>query len=73
MFVEMVEAQAINFPPQKPEGINCDRNKYCPYHRRHGHNLDDCWVFKDIVNDWVEEDKIEWDALIDKVRRHHQA
>ena len=71
MFAEMMEAQAINLPPQRPEGMNCDRSKYCPYHRRHGHNLEDCWIFKDIIYDLVEVDVFNWDALIERVQRRH--
>ena len=71
MFVEMIEARAIDLLPRRPEGGNCDRSKYCQYHRRRGHNLEDCWVFKDIVYDLVDADVFNWDVLIERAQKHH--
>ena len=71
MFAEMIEARAIDLPPRRPEGTNCDRSKYCQYHRRRGHNLEDCWVFKDIVYDLVDADVFNWDVLIERAQKRH--
>ena len=73
MFIELVEAKAIALPPLGPEMLNYDKNKYCPYHRRHGHNLENCWTFKDIIYDLVEANVFNWNTLIEKVRSHHKA
>ena len=66
MFIKLESAKAIELPPTKPETPNCDQNKYCPFHRRHGHNIDDCWTFRDAVYDMVEADVFEWDVLVKK-------
>ena len=41
MFIELVEARAINLPSPRLEMLNCDKSRYCPYHKRNGHNLKD--------------------------------
>ena len=69
MFIELEEAKALEFPPVRPELPNCDRNKYCPLHRMHGHNINDCWTFRDLVYDMVEADVLEWDVLVKRAKQ----
>ena len=73
MLIELVEAKAIALSPPRLEMLNCNKNKYCSYHRWHGHNLEDCWMFKDIVYDLVEADVLDWNALMEKVRDRHKS
>ena len=72
MFIELDGTKAIELLPTKPEAPNCDQSKYCPFHRRRGHNIDDCWTFRDIVYGMVEADLFEWDVLIEKAKQRER-
>ncbi|XP_016177679.1 uncharacterized protein LOC107619966 [Arachis ipaensis] len=40
-------------PPRKagnyPDSKGTDRSKYCSFHQKHGHNIDDCVIAKDLL------------------------
>ena len=72
MFIELENAKAIELPPARPEMLHSDQSKFCPFHRRHGHNIDDCWTFRDIVYDMADADVFEWDVLIKRAKQREQ-
>ena len=69
MFIELEDEKAIELQPARPELPNSDQSKYCLFHRLHGHNISDCWTFRDTVNDMVEADVSEWDVLVKRAKR----
>ena len=72
MFIELEDAKAIELPLAMPELPNCDQSKYYPFHRVHGHNINDCWTFRDIVYDMLEADVFEWDVLVKRAKQRKQ-
>ena len=69
MFIELESTKAIELPPAKPETPNCDQNKYCPFHRTHGHNINDCWTFRDAVYDMIEANVFECNVLVKRAKQ----
>ena len=69
MFIELEDAKAIEFPPARLEMLHSDQSKYCLIHRRHGHNIDGCWTFRDIVYNMADADVFEWDVLVKRAKQ----
>ena len=40
-----------------------DQTKYCPFHRRLGHTIEDCYYFRDYIYDLNDAGKINWEQL----------
>ncbi|MQL96754.1 hypothetical protein Taro_029432 [Colocasia esculenta] len=54
-----MSCDAIQLPPQR-ENTNprVDTSKYCPYHRAHGHFINNCFTFRDWVYDMNDQGRI---------------
>ncbi|MQM20976.1 hypothetical protein Taro_054006 [Colocasia esculenta] len=64
IFFALMSCDAIQLPPQK-EGVHprADTSKYCPYHRAPGHEIHNCFTFRDWVYDLNEQGRINWDDI----------
>lgn len=57
--------QALKEGLQLPESkrpadlAKSDDPNFCPYHRVLGHKIEDCWVFKDLVEKRIKAGEIE--------------
>ena len=45
-------------PPEDKRSSNFNLNAYCKYHRGCGHDTERCWVLKHIIQDMIEEGKL---------------
>ncbi|MQL80350.1 hypothetical protein Taro_012781 [Colocasia esculenta] len=59
VFFALMSCDAIQLPPQR-ENTNSrvDTSKYCPYHRTHGHFINNCFTFRDWVYDMNDQELI---------------
>ncbi|MQL83516.1 hypothetical protein Taro_016021, partial [Colocasia esculenta] len=64
VFFALMSCDAIQLPPQR-ENTNprMDTSKYCPYHRAHGHFINNCFTFHDWVYDMNDQGRINWDDV----------
>ena len=61
IFFALLAANAIQLPqPKESMNPNVDKFKYCPYHRMPGHELRNCFTFKDWIYDMNDEGRINW-------------
>ncbi|MQL68811.1 hypothetical protein Taro_001101 [Colocasia esculenta] len=61
VFAALMSLNALRLPPEKPNwNMATDQTKYCVYHRHPGHNVSDCFQFRDIIYDLHEQNQIDW-------------
>ena len=64
----LVESGDLQLPIPKPNAPNTNMSKYCAYHQKNGHTLDECFVLKDKIYDLNDKGEIMWPALRDRLR-----
>lgn len=66
LFKQIIESQDITLPKLKRpiEADKVNDSKYCKYHRIVGHTLQDCFVFKDKLQELIDKNIVELDANI---------
>ena len=57
VFALLVESGDVQLPPPQPNGPSTDMTKYCPYHQKNGHTLEECYVVKDKIYDLHDQGK----------------
>ncbi|MQM00555.1 hypothetical protein Taro_033293, partial [Colocasia esculenta] len=64
IFFAFMSCDAIQLPPQR-ENTNprVDTSRYCPYHRNHGHDITNCFTFRDWVYDMNDQGRVNWDDV----------
>jgi hypothetical protein len=54
------EGKVILPEPRRPQEVNeTDKQNYCKYHRLLGHTIEDCWVFKNLIEKMIQDGEIE--------------
>ena len=62
----LVESGDLQLPIPKPNALNTNMSKYCAYHQKNGHTLEECFVLKDKIYDLNDRGEIMWLALRDR-------
>ena len=68
IFRMLVESGDLQLPIPKPNAPNTNMSKYCAYHQKNGHTLEECFVLKDKIYDLNDRGEIMWPALRDRLR-----
>ena len=64
----LVESGDLQLPIPKPNAPNTNMSKYCTYHQKNGHTLEECFVLKDKIYDLNDKGEIMWPALRDRLK-----
>ena len=64
----LIESGDLQLPVPKPNAPNANMTKYCAYHQRNGHTLEECYVLKDRIYDLNDKGEIMWSALKDRLK-----
>ena len=64
----LVESGDLQLPVPKPNAPNTNMSKYCAYHRKNGHTLEECFVLKDKIYYLNDKGEIMWSALRNRLK-----
>ena len=64
----LVESGDLQLPEPRLNAPNADLSKYCPYHHKNGHTLEECFTVKDKIYDLNDKGEIMWSVLREKLR-----
>ena len=54
VLMQIKDNPSLKWPEKMKEGPNkCNRNKYCRFHRDHGHNTDECFDLKQQIENLI--------------------
>jgi hypothetical protein len=58
---EQVLKSGLTLPAcKRPADIDkASEGKFCPYHHVLGHTIEECWVFKDLIEKWYKDRTIQ--------------
>ena len=59
VLMQIKDNPSLKWPEKMKEGPNkCNRNKYCRFHRDHGHNTDECFDLKQQIKNLIRQGKL---------------
>ena len=59
VLMQIKDNPSLKWPEKMKEGPNkCNRNKYCHFHRDHGHNTDECFDLKQQIKNLIRQGKL---------------
>ena len=64
----LVESEDLQPLEPRPNAPNADLSKYCPYHQKNGHTLEECFTVKDKIYDLNDQGEIMWFELKARMR-----
>lgn len=70
LFDRAMEVGKFRLPEPNEVGKTSEPN-YCPDHRMWGHTIEDCWIFKDIMQGMIQRGEIELSASVRVDPPHH--